>query len=260
MITWTRRLVLSAIVIALLLTGMGFFAGYFAAPSTTDAVANQRPPLIGIASLTNSSYVRAVREAGGIPVVLPNTDGSDQNVTQYLAVLDGLIMPGGADIPPSDYGQEAHETTVLLDEERYGFEKALIHAWIEKTDKPLLGICLGSQWINVAMGGTLIQDIPSAKDTNHSNTKHPVRLESDSRLAGILGEMEMEVNSYHHQSADQIGKGLRAVAHSPEGVVEATEITDPHRFLIGVQWHPEGMPDSEVQRRLLRAFVEASGQ
>lgn len=216
-------------------------------------------PLIGIASLTSDDYVRAVRESGGIPVVLPNTDGSDEKIDEYLARLDGLILPGGADIPPSEYGEEAHETVVILTEERYRFEKALGKAWIEKTNKPLLGICLGGQWINVLHGGSLVQDIPSALGGNHRDIIHPVTIAADSRLGGILGEEEIEVNSFHHQAVKEVGAGLRVVATSPDGVIEAVESTDPDRFLIGVQWHPERMmPGDSLQAKLLRAFVTAA--
>lgn len=225
-------------------------------------------PLIGIASLTSDNYVRAVRESGGIPVVLPNTDGSIEKIGEYLERLDGLILPGGADIPPSEYGEETHETVNLLDDERYQFEKAISKAWIEQSDKPLLGICLGSQWINVASGGSLVQDIPSELGAIHRDREnpitHPVALEPDSKLAKIFGETEFDVNSTHHQAVDGekgLGRNLRIVARSPDGVVEATESTDPDRFLIGVQWHPEKlMPEDQRQAKLLKAFVEAAAK
>jgi len=216
-------------------------------------------PIIGIASLTSDSYVRAIRDCGGIPVILPNTDGSLEEVDKYVALLDGLLMPGGADIPPSEWGEEPHPTTNVLDEERYLFEKAMITAWIEETDKPLLGICLGSQWINVAHGGSLIQDIPSEFGGHPRGENHLVMLEPDSRLSEIFGEIEFEVNSFHHQAVRETGQGLRAIATSPDGIIEATETTDPDRFLIGVQWHPEKlMPENELQTRLIQAFVDAS--
>lgn len=251
-----RRLFL-LVALAIVTAGVGFLVGRH----TGLPEPSLKAPLIGIASLTSENYVRAIRESGGIPVVLPNTGGNTERVPEYLELLDGLLMPGGADIPPSEYGEEPHETVELLDEDRFQFERVLIREWIEKTDKPLLGICLGSQWINVATGGTLIQDIPSERNANHRDTTHPVTLEPGSRLAEIFGSNELEVNSFHHQAADDIGKGLRAVATSPEGIVEATETTDADRFLIGVQWHPEKMmPGNETQSKLLKAFVEAAAE
>lgn len=247
---------LVCIALSIITSAVGFLIGRSTVASRPATA--KRAPLIGIASLTSEAYVQAIRESGGIPVVLPNTGGNTDLVPAYLDRLDGLLMPGGADIPPSEYGEEPHETVELLDDDRFQFEKVLVREWIEKTEKPLLGICLGSQWINVATGGTLIQDIPSERDTNHRDTEHPITLEADSRLARILGSGEVVVNSFHHQAADTIGEGLKAVAKSPEGIVEATETTDPARFLIGVQWHPEKMmPGDAVQANLLRAFVEA---
>ena len=237
----------------------GFFVGRFSVPEATEPAFDA--PLIGIASLSSADYIRAVRESGGIPVVLPNTDGSVARIDDYLALLDGLLMPGGADIPPSEYGEEPHETVELLDDDRFHFEKALISAWMKKTDKPLLGICLGSQWINVASGGSLVQDIPSEFNVNHRDTDHLVTIEPGSRLSRIVGATEVEVNSWHHQAVRKIGDGLRIVAKSPDGIVEATETTDPDRFLIGVQWHPEKlMPDNTTQAKLLEAFVEAAAE
>lgn len=219
-------------------------------------------PLIGITSLTSDTYVRAIRESGGIPIVLPNADGSDEKVDEYLVLLDGLLMPGGADIPPSEYGEEPHETVKLLDDDRYLFEKAMGTAWIEKTDKPMLGICLGGQWVNVASGGSLVQDIPSEFDgLSHRDRDHKVLLEPDSRLSRIFETTEMEVNSLHHQAVKKPGNNLRIVARCPDGVVEAVESTDPNRFLIGVQWHPEKlMPENQQQAKLLQAFVEAAAE
>lgn len=247
--------------IASALVGVAGFFGFQLGQEHPGSVSGNSgdAPLIGIASLSSTAYVRAVRDSGGIPIVLPNTDGSTEKVAAYLELLDGLLMPGGADIPPSEYGEETHETVKLLDDDRFLFEKAISKAWIEQTDKPLLGICLGSQWVNVASGGSLVQDIPSALGGNHRDVNHEVILEPDSRLSQIFGESTFEVNSFHHQAVKDIGNGLRIVARSPDGVIEATESTDPNRFLIGVQWHPEKlMPEDQRQAKLLKAFIEAA--
>ena len=261
----TRRHLLTSIFIL-----VAAFLGFFLGKSTSDTSASSpqseatptlKAPLIGIASLTSDTYVLAIKEAGGIPIILPNGDGFPDKIAEYLEFLDGLVMPGGADIPPSEWGEEPHPTTKILDEDRYLFEKALISAWIKNTDKPLLGICLGSQWINVAQGGTLVQDIPSKFGISHRVPTHQVTLEPDSRLSKIFGTTELEVNSLHHQAVGRLGEGLRLVAKCPDGVIEATETTNPDRFLIGVQWHPEKMaPTNRLQAKLIKAFVDASSK
>ncbi len=223
-------------------------------------ISETHKPLIGIATgPSDANYVRAVRETGAIPVVLPNTDGSAVAIDEYLTKLDALLITGGPDIPPSEWNEEPHATTKILDNDRYLFEKALVTAWVKRSKKPLLGICLGSQWINVVHGGSLVQDIPSEFKVNHRDTTHEVTLEADSKLAGIFGETNFEVNSFHHQAVRKLGEGLRIVAKSPDGIVEATETTDPNRFLIGVQWHPEKMsPTDPRQQKLFKAFIEAA--
>jgi putative glutamine amidotransferase len=255
-----RRFFLYAV--GLLATGLlGYQIGrqQSALPIGLGSSVEEARPLIGVASLNSESYIKAIRDSGGIPVVLPNTDASPKAVEDYLTRLDALLLPGGADIPPSEYGEEPHPTVKVLSDERFSFEKAMGKAWIERTDKPLLGICLGSQWINVLHGGSLVQDIPSEFDANHRDTTHLVQVEPDSRLGRIFGETAFEVNSLHHQAVKKVGQGLRVVARSPDGVVEATEGVDPNRFLIGVQWHPEKlMPENALQAKLLKAFVEAA--
>ncbi|NRB75929.1 MAG: gamma-glutamyl-gamma-aminobutyrate hydrolase family protein [Verrucomicrobiales bacterium] len=244
--------------IAVVAAVAGYLAGKRGGPEVVDEPV---APLIGIASLESENCISAVIAAGGVPVVLPDTEGSEEKIPDYLEQLDGLLMPGGQDIPPSEYGEETHETVLLLDDNRYRFERALSRAWIEQSEKPFLGICLGSQWLNVSSGGTLIQDIPSETGGNHGDVEHSVILEEDSRLFSIFGESEFEVNSTHHQAVDELGEGLRIVARSPDGIIEATESTDPGRFLIGVQWHPERLvPEDERQAKLIRAFVDAAAE
>ncbi len=229
------------------------------ANETCGTTARLSKPVIGIATLTKDTYVRAIRDCGGIPVVLPIADGSPELVDEYLELLDGLLMPGGNDIHPSEWGEELHPKANLIDDQRHQFEKALVTAWIQRTDKPLLGICLGCQWINVAHGGSIIQDIPSEFGGHPKYVSHMVGLEPDSRLSRIFGETEFEVNSFHHQAVREVGEGLRAVAKSPDGIIEAIETTNPDRYLIGVQWHPEKLiSGSAVQQRLFQAFIDAS--
>ncbi len=223
-------------------------------------------PLIGITTAydddrnvveTRLTYVEAVLNNGGIPLLLPTID-SDEAVDRYVRELDGLILIGGRDIPPSMYGQVPHETTQVLPARRTQFESMLIARWMA-TGKPVLGICLGMQFTNVVMGGSMIQDIPSLVGTevNHRKVYHRVTIAPDSRLAQVLGAQTAMVYSSHHQAVDRIGEGLVAVAHSDDGIVEALERTDGGSGLF-VQWHPEAMADQhpEHTNAIFRYFIK----
>ena len=241
------------------ITATGLLGFHPANAQTAAAGEADDRPVIGIASVMTDDYVRAVRDGGGLPVVLPADGGGQGLIDGYLGMLDGLLLPGGADISPAEYGEQPHPSVTLLDPDRHAFEKALGQAWIGRTKKPLLGICLGGQWINVLHGGTLVQDIPSEFHVDHRDTNHIVTLEAASRLAGVFGTTRLEVNSSHHQAVRKAGKGLRVVARSPDGIVEAIESTDPGRFLIGVQWHPERLTETHpLQRKLFQAFAAAA--
>ena len=225
-------------------------------------------PLIGITSVyrvdeednaarteVNFAYVVAVIENDGVPVVLPTVD--DEAVLQrYLDVLDGLVLVGGADIPPSAYGEQPHETVEPLPAQRYDFERKLIARWLAG-GKPLLGVCLGMQFTNVVSGGTLIQDIPSqvGKTVNH-RAYHAVRIEPASRLAEVLGSHEAVVLSNHHQAVERLGTNLKIIARSEDGVVEALARTDGP-FGLFVQWHPEQMTDTVHRDAIYGALVQA---
>jgi putative glutamine amidotransferase len=260
----SRRLYYYFILLLAAACWISYVAGESAPKDHTAATPlESRPhkPLIGIASLSDSNCVRAIRESGAVPVILPNTDGSTAMIDEYLVKLDGLLLPGGPDIPPSEWNEPPHPTTKVLESDRYHFEKALVSAWIKRTKKPLLGICLGSQWINVALGGSLVQDIPSEFGVVHRDTTHHVTLEASSKLATLFGATNFEVNSFHHQAIRNLGEGLRIVAKSPDGIVEATESTDPNRFLIGVQWHPEKLLQTDSrQQALFNAFIDAASR
>jgi putative glutamine amidotransferase len=205
------------------------------------------------------AYVRAVAENGGVPVVLPTVD--DERVLQgYLEVLDGLVLIGGDDIPPEAYGQQADKTVQPLTKERYEFERKLIAHWLAG-GKPLLGVCLGMQFTNVVSGGSLIQDIPSQVGTkvDHHKGYHRVQIEPGSTLASLLGATEASVLSSHHQAVQRLGKNLRVVAHSEDGVIEALERTDGP-FGLFVQWHPESMTDLAHRDAIYGALIHAAAR
>ncbi|MFO7323324.1 MAG: gamma-glutamyl-gamma-aminobutyrate hydrolase family protein [Chloroflexota bacterium] len=235
-------------------------------------------PLIGIttASVTdergltyNRAYTaisRAVAEVGGLPVLIPT--GLEESALRALYErLDGVLLPGGPDIDPSFYGEEPHPTT-KVDRPRDDIEVPLAR-WSVEDDVPLFGICRGHQVINVALGGSLIQDIPSLVDgpvlphdirdgQPRNQPAHEVMVEPGSRLASILGETRVAVNSLHHQAVSTIAPPLVVTATSPDGLVEATEMPD-RRFVLTVQWHPEDLYETDAAMlRLFREFVEAA--
>ena len=229
-------------------------------------------PLIGISSYGRAGsrlsfsvpcdYVDAVRAAGGIPVILPPIDG---DVTEALRAMQGLILSGGGDIDPAEYGQAAHATNYDINPERDRFELALARAALAQGDLPMLCICRGMQVLNVAIGGDLVQHIPDrfGEDLLHRHPErkaipHVVEMESGCTLAGIACERALTVQSWHHQAVDRVGCGLRAVAWAPDGVVEAVESTT-HAFVVGVQWHPEidARQDRSAQR-LFETFVKTA--
>jgi putative glutamine amidotransferase len=204
------------------------------------------------------TYISAVTENGGVPVVLPTID-DEQALQKYVNTLDGLVLVGGDDIPPEAYGEAPHETVVPLEKHRYDFERKLIARWLE-SGKPLLGVCLGMQFTNVVSGGTMIQDIPSEIGTkvNHKGYHH-VQIEPDSLLARLLNSREVSVRSIHHQAVDNLGKNLRAIAHSDDGITEALERTDG-KFGLFVQWHPELMTDLAHRNAIYGALIHACVQ
>lgn len=225
-------------------------------------------PLIGITSVykvddkgtartqIHFNYAQAVAENGGIPLVLPTLD-NEQIIQRYVKELDGLVLVGGDDIPPSAYGEQPHETVEILPPQRYDFERKLIAQWLD-SKKPLLGVCLGMQFTNVVSGGSLIQDIPSqvGKKVNHRKY-HMVQIEPGSLLSQLLGANEARVLSSHHQAVRKVGKGLKVIARSEDGVNEALERTDGG-FGLFVQWHPEAMSDKKHRDAIYGALIRAS--
>jgi gamma-glutamyl-gamma-aminobutyrate hydrolase PuuD len=211
-------------------------------------------PLIGITSYAEEirwgvwteeaaviplAYVRAVDRAGGRPLVVPPVE---DGVDETLEALHGVIFSGGGDLDPGLYDAEPHPETDVPREQRDRAEIAMLGAALDR-DMPVLAICRGSQLLNVARGGDLVQHLPEAvgherhKDEPGAFSDHSVRVVAGSRLGGLLGE-QAPVKSHHHQGMGRIGEGLREVAWAEDGVVEGLE--DPgRRFALGVLWHPE---------------------
>lgn len=207
-----------------------------------------------------AAYVEAVRQAGGVPLLLPPGESPSEGV---LEMVDGLILAGGGDIDPAHYGGEPHPTLYLVDPERDRFELRLARRALEQ-DVPVLGICRGSQVLNVAWGGDLVVHLPEGEEAVVRHrlpprvpTDHEVRVEPASRLASVLGQTELWVRSWHHQAVRRVAPGWRAVAWAPDGTVEAVEYLQD-AWAVGVQWHPELSRDGLPHRRLFEALVRAA--
>ena len=213
-------------------------------------------------------YLEGVAEAGGIPVVLPPVAGP-RAAEALLDGIDGLLLSGGSDLDPRYYGEEAVPELGVTLPERDAFEMALLeHALGLRI--PIFGICRGMQVLNVALGGTLYQDLPTQMDhmvllghrqeTPKWQPTHEVDVDGDSKVAEIMGTDELKVNSYHHQAIKELASGLVAVACAPDGVIEAVESSDlSKRWMIGVQWHAEAMRDAgREHQKLFEAHVSAA--
>jgi putative glutamine amidotransferase len=235
-------------------------------------------PLIGITTnqsknangqptvMLMQSYISAVMQAGGVPVLIPSMiheDGWDALYTR----LDGILFSGGGDIALEHFSGDAHPRIDDVDPERDSVEIKLLNA-AASDGKPFLGICRGCQLMNVALGGTLythIQDqLPNALDHDYPGNKrtvlvHEVKLEEGTRISEVMGEPILKVNSLHHQGLKDIAPSLCVTGYAPDGLVEAVELPD-HPFAIAVQWHPEWLTDQEPTRNLFRKFVEAAGK
>jgi len=208
------------------------------------------------AALIPADYVYAVERAGGRALLVPP---SEDGVEETLQALDGLLFSGGSDLDPGLYHQEPHEETFGIHEARDRAELALLEAALER-DMPVLAICRGSQVLNVARGGDLVQHLPEVVgDEKHKHTPgtfadHDVTLGEGTRLGSLLGD-HAPVKSHHHQGIGRIGEGLRVAAHAEDGTVEAVEDPD-RRFAVGVLWHPEAGEDARLFEELVREAAE----
>jgi putative glutamine amidotransferase len=250
---------------------------------TSGSTHSAKRPIIGIPTQTLQSlggvsaeippswvmsqrYILTLTNAGAIPWLVPLVD--DETLRGIYESLDGVFLPGGADIDPASYGSAPHPLCEKTDKDRDRVELALAR-WAMEDGKPVLGVCRGMQLMNLAAGGTLYQDLAEqmAGSIKHdyfpyggSNVRrdylaHAVEVAPGSKLAGVFGSGELKVNSMHHQGVRDIGSGLRSVATAPDGLVEGLEGSNGN-YVVGVQWHPEALTDnSAAARRLFDEFV-----
>ena len=231
-------------------------------------------PLIGVLpnvdgekkSKIENTYIKVIEASGGMAILLPYT-ANPESIERFVGLCDGFIFAGGADIEPARYGEEKHplcgETTPYRDEVEFlAFEK------IMKTEKPIMGICRGSQLINVALGGTLYQDIPSEIKTDlthkqehpHSEPAHEANVVSGSLLHSLIGKSRIHINSLHHQAIKELGDGLTPMAVADDGIIEAIVRTGK-RLVWGFQWHPEKTFDNSADSKIIfKKFIEECGK
>ena len=208
-----------------------------------------------------ANYHQALQGAGALPVLLPAIR-DESLLAEYVARLDGIVFSGADDLPPECYGEATHAKTKPMSRQRYEFEWPLARLALAHGRVPLLGICGGCQLLSTVTGGTLIQDIPDEvpgalshrSDVKGRDARHEASFAEGSRLTGIFAP-RAEINSSHHQSIERLGEGLRVIARSDDGVVEAIELPGA-RYVVGVQWHPERCLDLPGQKQLVEQFVE----
>lgn len=227
-------------------------------------------PIIGItmtkssnAFSVNSPYVQSVLNAGGVPLCIPL--GVEKLSNDLFNVLDGILFSGGVDVHPHFFQEEPHPKLGEIMLERDQFEISLIHEALNK-GIPIFAICRGIQILNVALGGTLYQDIYSQRENvilhsqkaDRSVATHFISIVKDSKLFKIIGKERVAVNSIHHQSIKDVGTHLKVVARTSDGIIEAAEIDETvHPFCLAVQWHPEEMvvDGDEFSKKLFSRFV-----
>ena len=224
-------------------------------------------PLIGIscgrtssgASSLSTNYTDAVARAGGIPVILPTVDNRAL-AARLIEKVDGIIFSGGPDLDPSYYGETVWNETVQVDTLRDASDLLLMRAALA-SKKPVMCICRGEQLMNVVLGGSLYQDIPTQVDTlvaHGGGAWHKIGVEKESVLYRLFGQDSLTVNSFHHQAVKRVAPGVRVTAYAPDGIVEAYEYGDR---LIAFQFHPEGMARTDdAWLALFHDFVKMSGR
>jgi putative glutamine amidotransferase len=211
------------------------------------------------AEVSARKLVEAVYAAGGEPLSIhPSAPGgavSQEDIAERLDFADGVLLPGGGDLHPAAYGGGGHDSLYDLDCEQDAFDLA-VACWCLRAGRPLLAICRGLQAVNVARGGTLVQDMPR----HHRHVRSELTLAPGTTVHEVLGQDVVTISCYHHQAVDRLGAGLRPAATSADGVIEAIEPSEPGRgWFLAVQWHPEDTAARDpAQQRLFAALVAAA--
>lgn len=214
----------------------------------------------------NDTYVKAIIQAGGIPVVIPAYEDISL-IKELVDRLDGVLLSGGVDLDPARYGQRPNAHLGRVSPRRDAAEIAIARYVIRETDKPLLGICRGVQVMNVAMGGSLYIDLPSEGKLAHSlsmyprhQVSHEIEVAENTHLAEAMGTGKNMVNSFHHEAVKELAEGFAVSAVSvPDDVIEAIELPG-ERFVVGVQWHPEELTTRQEAKQIFRNFVAAASR
>jgi putative glutamine amidotransferase len=237
-----------------------------------------RRPVVGVTSIPKEAvsgfgpnphetvpefYLRMLALAGAAPILLPVHAGWHEEVE---SVLDAVVLTGGGDVDPAAYGRERGPAVYGVDPSRDDVEFRLVR-WAVDRDVPLLAVCRGTQAMNVALGGTLVQDIATevagaldhVRTDHHDGPVHDVRIEPGSLLAELLGSDSAHANSMHHQAVEAPGAGVRVVATAPDGVVEGIEVPAA-RFALGVQWHPECLGPGDPSFGIFEGLVRAAAK
>lgn len=211
-----------------------------------------------------SGYCDSILAAGGIPLIIPSIL-KETDMDAILDKLDGFILSGGADMDPRRNNQSMHPTIQMMAARREDSDRSLVRKIIERK-MPVLGIGLGMQQMNVAMGGSLMLHIPEEMprcmphmDPSDDFHRHLALLQPNTRLQEIYGGDELRVNSSHHQAVKTLGAGLKVGALAPDGIIEAIEHEDAGWFYIGVQWHPESESGTALDSQLFECFVQSCG-
>ena len=214
-----------------------------------------------------AAYVTALENAGLVPLIVPPLS-NDRAAATVLDSVSGLVLTGGEDVDPARYGEQRHEKVRSVNPARDATEAALVEE-AKARGLPVLAICRGIQILNVALGGTLVQDISSQVKTDighdedgpRDSRSHEISVEPGSLIAEAIGTEHLSVNSFHHQSVKRVADGMRVTARSPDGVIEGIESTDKRWWVMAVQWHPEEMTESPEpwDRGLFKAFARQLG-